>query len=377
MRASILRTAVPRRAPSASPSRLATRPGFTLVEVLVVIAIIGALVGLLVPAVNIARRAFQQRAIAMECQAIATAVEAYRTKFDDYPPDGSDPAVLARHLKKAFPQMAPSELGLLTGAVSISGNPVANCTFGVPGGVMDPSEALVFFLGGFSDNPKYPISGSDGPLYLTNNGTQVRSDAAAITHIQYNPDRKNSLFPFKQSQLTLGVVAVNGQDLTISTDDGDALPAYHPSGKLMPFVYFDSRTYQQSSVANRFVSPENGLVYPYRSSEVNTKYSKSDASVPVRNKYFRFVNEKTFQLISAGLDDHFGGETGLFYVYKPAGADSGTDAQSGDSLDLTASISGTHPLPAYTRFRNRAGGLEQGDNVANFTEGTLDDSLEN
>ncbi|MCA9157924.1 MAG: prepilin-type N-terminal cleavage/methylation domain-containing protein, partial [Planctomycetales bacterium] len=69
-------------------ARNARRSGFTLVEVLVVIAIIGVLVALIVPAVNMAYRTVQQRAIALECQALAQAVEAYRSKYDDYPPDG-------------------------------------------------------------------------------------------------------------------------------------------------------------------------------------------------------------------------------------------------------------------------------------------------
>ncbi len=84
------------RVPSLSVDR---RPGFTLIEVLVVIAIIGVLVGLTVPAVMMALSAVKQRAIGLECQAIASSVEAYRTKFGEYPPDGADPSLLERHLQ--------------------------------------------------------------------------------------------------------------------------------------------------------------------------------------------------------------------------------------------------------------------------------------
>lgn len=351
----------------------ARRSGFTLVEVLVVIAIIGVLVGLTVPAVNLAYKTIKKRAIALECQAIAQAVEAYRTKYDDYPPDGADPTLLARHLRKAFPNISPTEVALITSNAAVASGTLT-------GSVMDPSEALVFFLGGFSDDPVFPFSGPGGPFILMDGSTQVKSNAANITSIQYNPDRQNPLYPFKQAQLTLAVVGGltgSSEDAALTGGTPDLLPAYHPSGLKMPFVYFDSRTYQQSTVANRFATLSAGVVYPYRSTDINTKFNAADNSIANRNKYFRFVNEKTFQVVSAGLDDHYGGQEGLFYMFKPTGGESTGSANSGDSLDLVASISsGTHPTPQFTRFNNSQG-TSQADNVANFSEGTLEDSLSN
>lgn len=363
----------------------ARRSGFTLVEILVVIAIIGVLVALTVPAVNLAYRTIKKRAIALECQSIAQAVEAYRTKYSDYPPDGADPTILARHLRKAFQNISPTEVALITGTFPLpSGNlPVASGTLG--GSVMDPSEALVFFLGGFSDDPNFPFSGPGGPFIIMDDSSpavQVKSNhpPAKISSVQYSPDRQNPLYQFKQAQLTLAVVGgltASSEDAALTGGTPDLLPAYHPAGLRMPFVYFDSRTYQQSMVANRFATLSDGIVYPYRSTAINTKYSAADNSVVSRNRYFRFVNEKTFQVVSAGLDDNFGGEEGLFYMFKPTGGESTGSANSGDSLDLTASISsGTHPAPKFTRFNNSQG-TGQADNVTNFSEGTLEDSLSN
>lgn len=364
--------------------RTARRSGFTLVEVLVVIAIIGLLVGLTVPAVNLAYRTIKKRAIAMECQAVASAVEAYRTKYEDYPPDGADPTLMVRHLRKAFPNIAATEIALLTGSFPLpSGNPLV-ASASLTGSAMDPSEALVFFLGGFSNDPVFPFSGKGGPLLIMDNSSpakQVKSnhDPALISSVQYNPDRQTPLYDFKQAQLTLEVLG----SITASSDDAitgaavDLLPAYHPSGLKMPFVYFDSRTYQQTTIANRYATLSAGIVYPYRSTAVNTKYFPSDASVVSRNKYFRFMNEKTFQVIAAGLDDNFGGQDGLFYMFKPSSGEAAGSANSGDSLDLVATISsGTHPTPQYTRFMN-ANGTAQSDNVTNFSDGTLEDSLSN
>lgn len=356
------------------------RPGFTLIEVLVVIAIIGILVGLTVPAVNLAYRAIKQRAIGLECQAIATSVEAYRTKYGEYPPDGADPSLLLRHLRKVFPNIAPTEIALLTRTAPFEtlNPPVANAS--LAGSVMDPTEALVFFLGGFSDDAVFPFSGKGGPLFLKDgSGAQVKSNSTAVASVQYNPDRLNPLYEFEQGQLTIelaGAITASGDD-AIHGGAVDLIPAYHPKGLKMPFVYFDSRTYQQTTVANRYATAANGIVYPYRSTSVNTQYSATDTSVANRNRYFRFVNDKSFQVISAGLDDHFGGQSGLFYMYKPSDAGAVGGANSGDSLDLVASISsGSHPTPQYTRFLDSTG-TSQTDNVTNFSQGTLEDSLSN
>lgn len=370
------------RVQSASAAR---RSGFTLVEILVVIAIIGVLVAITVPAANLAYKTIKKRAIAMECQAIAQAVEAYRTKYDDYPPDGSDATLLERHLRKAFPNISPSEVQMLRWKDSSNNRFVASGMLLTSEIDMEPSEALVFFLGGFSDDPVFPFSGQGGPFIIMDDSSpavQVKSNhpRANISSVQYNPDRQNPLYPFKQTQLTLAIVGgltVSSEDKALTNSTPDLLPTYHPAGLKMPFVYFDSRTYQQTTVANRFATVSAGIVYPYRSTAINTKFSAADNSITSRNKYFRFVNDKTFQVVSAGLDDNYGGQEGLFYMFKPSGGESTGNANSGDSLDLVASISsGTHPTPTYTRFNN-ALGTSQADNVTNFSNGTLEDSLSN
>ena len=360
-------------------ARVARLPGFTLVEVLVVIAIIGILVGLAVPAVNLARRSIQQRAIALECLAIAQAVEAYHNKYDDYPPDGADLGILKQHLRKAFPNMASTEVALIEGTFPLPTGNVAVASGNLAiGSLMEPSEALVFFLGGFSNDPVFPFSGKGGPIFILNSGgNPVKSNepAANIASIQYNPDRQSPLYDFKQAQLTLD--ASSGK--TISSDDvitggsPDLMPAYHPSGKKMPFLYFDSRTYQRNvsgvPIANQFNAGQAGIAYPYRSTAINTKYTPTGDP----NKYFRFMNEKTFQVISAGLDDDYGGESGLFYMFKDASSESTGNANSGDSLNLALPTA----APDFTRFLGANGSTSQLDNVTNFSQGTLEDSLSN
>jgi len=61
------------------------RRGFTLIELLVVIGVIVLLVGIALPALVHARRQAQRTAMAMNLQAIATALEAYKLDHGDYP----------------------------------------------------------------------------------------------------------------------------------------------------------------------------------------------------------------------------------------------------------------------------------------------------
>lgn len=331
------------------------RAAFTLVELMMVVAIIGILAGLIVPAVFAAMRAVRTGALAMESQTLAQAVEAYKNKYGDYPPDGSNASIFERHFRKAFPQILDSEFsavniaaGRSTGAASTTGPQV-----------MDAAEALVFALGGFSTDKTKPFTGSGGPL--TANGTSW----------QYNTDRDSPLFEFIQGQLTLDT----SSGATLSTDDAayyggtnDALPAYHARGKKAPYVYFEGRTYTSKIGSGTFynVYPPSssstvGYARPYRSDEVNTKVTA--ATNP--DSYYRFVNDRTFQIIGAGLDDTFGNVyTPIYYFRYP----------SGESVNFSASPPSVGDM---NRFLDADGMKAQHDNVANFSEGQLSDSLPN
>ncbi len=359
-------------------ARVRTRPGFTLVEVLMVIAIIGVLVGLLVPVVNIALNAAKKRAIAMEVTTIANAVEQYRQKYGDLPPDGSSSVVMTRHFRKVFPQIASSELALLS-------PPLVNTSTGAPLGVMDPPEALVFFLGGFSSDPVYPLSGPGGPFFIVNAaGVQVNSsEPAASRSVQYNPDRNEPLYEFKQPQLTLEVTG----GVTLSTDEAllfgpplnvnDVLPVYVPSGKTAPFVYFDHRTYSYASSAGAFYNHYTptgigaGAARPYRSDDVRTTVAATPANA---DAYYRYMNEDGFQIQSAGLDDSYGG---IPFVPGSGGGPVFFRFPSGDSIDFGRLPGAMPAVGDLTAYANTSGVSTQLDNATNFSEGVLGDSLDN
>ncbi|MFL2861425.1 MAG: type II secretion system protein [Pirellulales bacterium] len=88
---------------------LPQRSGFTLVELLVVITIIGVLAALITPAVFQARRTGQISAIKAEIDLLHMAMMHYKNEYGSFPPcssgtSSSDPA--ARHIRRLFPRTA-------------------------------------------------------------------------------------------------------------------------------------------------------------------------------------------------------------------------------------------------------------------------------
>ena len=334
-------------------TRRKLRSGFTLVELLVVIAIIGVLVGITLPAVQAVRLHFDKTANKFEVQSLNDAVEKYRGIYGDYPPDGSSAAIMQRHLRKAFPNILQSEIDLLTEVQ------------------LDPAEALVFFLGGFSSDKQRPFTGKGGPI--------VNTGTTAAPVYSYNPARENSMHEFVSGRLVLD------DEYAFAGGTSDFFPVYMARNNTVvegcPYVYFDSRTYN----ANRgtAASPIYNCYQPSHIVDTTVATSERGKLGAIRpflstvsgtgGATFAFEDPKTFQIIGPGSDGFYGGRIvhlgaqwftakGLSYTFNGTGMV--VDSAAPRLFEL-AENAGTLRTPVH-------------DNVSNFTEtATLGENISN
>ncbi len=420
--------------PLASIAKTTPRPAFTLVELMMVIVIIGLLAGLAIPAIMRAVTSAKEGAYKQEVDTLADAVEKYRTKYGDYPPDGSSWQIMERHLRKAFPQIQQSELNLLnpTTATALtsqgwSGDSWTLATGFVAGirndfdvrvavgpnfgaadmKVMDPAEALVFFLGGFSSNPKQPFTGPGGP-FLTSAGQW-----------EYNPQRTNAFFEFKSDRLTIAQVNSSSGPKYVSVDEtafhgipNDLLPVYLNKADIensSPFVYFDSRTYVIPKTMTAYfnfyqrfsTSPmattsndRHGSIRPLMSSSRRAPapaFDPTPMTVAERINHVRqhlFMEDQKFQVIGSGIDGIYGGmlsqEITALATFQQQ-VEAYLEFPSGRSYYADPAGPSSSWTPIYTRLlRGKASAADydkhvmstgQLDNAANCTERTFLNTL--
>lgn len=271
-----------------SSPRRRMAPGFTLVEILVVVVIITILASLLTAAVFTAIGRAETTRIIAETAALANAMEQFKNTYD-YPPDFSDLNVVKRFVAAQF-RNRDATLDKL----DRNGNGVDDLT--EPGRIT-PDEALVLWLQGMSPDRTRPFTGG---------GTRT------------------SLFDFDKTRLT--------------DRDNDKYLEYVPqSGENCPYIYFDSRTYATTVTGLnwKFASFTNthsplstrGAPAPYISGPNNTD----------------FVEPTRFQIISAGPDGDYGGLDPGFLLNTPGSEryyPVGTGYKQADLDNITSFYSG-------------------------------------
>lgn len=133
------------------------RSAFTLIELLIVIAIIALLVGLLIPAVNNVRQSVANTRTTAEIHQISTAIQAFKTKFNvNYIPATQPGASTPFRLRKAYTGTEPElvylkqvwpQLPYLVGPTTNDPRYHPNGT-GLPDLDLDCNQTLTFFLTG-------------------------------------------------------------------------------------------------------------------------------------------------------------------------------------------------------------------------------------
>jgi prepilin-type N-terminal cleavage/methylation domain-containing protein len=302
-------------------SRRHIHRAFTLVELLVVIGIIALLMALFTGAVMWAVNAARRTRMSVEISALQDAIEKYKTKVGDYPPNFRDASAVIRHIRTRYPKIAASEF---TAVIDMTTTPPSIR----PAMQLDEGESLVFWLAGTRNDPIYPFGLTGG------------QQSAMQTYYEFDQRRLVDLDPNP----------VYTGDTTYTLNGYPSIPSYQAAyAKETFYLYLDSRSYDD-------------LVLSYATDATTGAYGEIDATLTtithdmVTRPYLAdtgtpsnpFMNPTSFQILCAGQDGLWG------------------------NVDPTTG----NPAPP----RSYPGGLnytqDEMDNITNFTEGgTLEDKL--
>lgn len=305
-----------------SNDRKSVRHGFTLVEILIVVTIIGLLVGMLVavggPAITRAR----EFAVTNEITQMSGAVESFKTKYGFYPPSfeqiGNSNQLLP-YLNKIAPNHRELEPSPSTPGISRMED------WWLKIGVnLNQQTSLQFWLAGLSHNKQYPLTGGFAEVPVGFNSPTFTTGAEIA-----NGFEREIFFDFDQERIV--PVAGNGTAQYImdhGKTNGDLFYLYRDSGSYIPPAFNGAGV----QVAYDRANPAHPSM-AYHFWDGTSAVSKDD-----------FPNPNTFQLISFGMD----GDAGI--VNPETGAD----------------------IPPQFRGDLNSQLPRSADNLCNFANGRLD-----
>lgn len=280
--------------------------GFTLTELLIVVTIIAILAGLITAAAVNALNAAKRTRISAEVKQIGQAIEDFKNDMGAYPPNGVNnnqtdaPPVsdFVRMFKKMFPRhQEPRDL-----IEGLAGNP--NAAFAIDGG-LSATEALYFWLGGFSSDEKYPISGPGGPSFSLETGrgeiVEDRNQRFGFDITDLGPRNESGEFNGRYVEYE---VNVNG----VVEERRINLWQYYPEGSDQPLVYFDVSRYKPVDYDPPVAVRTAPGVYD-QGQQVDIyalKKIREGVAQQQDHQDIEFANTGKFQILHAGLDDTWG-----------------------------------------------------------------------
>jgi prepilin-type N-terminal cleavage/methylation domain-containing protein len=389
-----------------------SRGGFTLIEMLTVVVIIGILASLITAAAIRARTKAREAIIKMEIEQLSMAVENFKSECGAFPPNGffldmrhPDRAngsmtecqmAFMQVLRRAFPRYVPR--GDLSNAsntptdwekfrydvrngdpnVSNSGYPYLDPDY------FDAASVLVFFLGGlpeqsvqptgtvrwkpagFHSDPRFPFkvgTPRTKPLYdfdsertdMIDVSTNLPAvSATALCKIWYYPKNAERVpfAYFAARRLTLHVGG-NVQDIGYQYGVGDNF--VNPTKDASTFLplFFVHGMWNNSTDCN--------VCVPYLDRYVGSPTSSSDAaSWKALGQVRTWRNPDSYQIICPGMDGRFG-ET----AEKPISDDLSSPSTNIDRYRFRCTRTGENFSPLG----------HDHDNITNFSKGTLEDEM--
>lgn len=302
-----------------SSAKYRKRGGFTLVELLVAIAIIGTLMTMTTVMVRNAIRSARQAKMLVEVDHLSQAMQAYKERQIQFPPSMTNLSItdrrlaFMRHVQIAFPNCAygTSIANFNTVASNISGAWAYNylnasgSAAGLNLNTLDQAEALVFWLSGFptpyNAATKLPVAGRKMFCFHRDSDNPFKRDASNVEGLEPLRFRTDPNFQF--------------DPLRLVDNDQDGWPEYVPvtpstSTPTAPYVYFDGDAYSDSvnhstikhcgypRITDAAISPTAAnLASQWGVAAPMALFFDPNGTNPTR-----WAKDTSFQIVCAGLD---------------------------------------------------------------------------